>query len=128
MRIFKKSQVDFEKDKDQSAGNKWIGAVKDFVDVQKINRETIGKQLPFVLFLAFLGIVYISNQFHAEKLVNEVNEMKKLRNEKRAEYISSASELMKITRQSEVEKIIAQEGLKLKPLTIPPHKIIIENE
>jgi len=32
-------------------------------------------KLPFFLFLAFLAIVYIGNQYHAEKLINEVSQL-----------------------------------------------------
>jgi hypothetical protein len=125
MRIFKKPNIEFSKEKEPNAGSKLIGSVKEFVEIPKFNRETLVKQLPFILFLAVLGIVYIANQYHAERLVNDVNTLKKTRNEKRAEYISSASDLMQITQQSEVTRLVEEHNLGLKPLTAPPKKIRI---
>ncbi len=128
MRIFKKSNVEFSQEKEPNVTGKIFTSVKDYIDGQKFNRDYLIDQLPFLLFLSFLAIIYISNQFHAEKLVNEVNKLKKERVEKRAEYISAASDLMKITRQSEVIELLKEDGLALKPLTSPPKKIIIDQE
>ena len=128
MQIFKKTNIEFSKDKDPKVANKLYGSLKGFIDTQTFTQERLVRNLPFILFLAFLGIVYIANQFHAEKLVNEVNLLKKERKEKRAEYISSASDLMRVTRQSEVIQRVNEAGLGLKPLTSPPNKIVIEKE
>ncbi len=125
MRIFKKPNIEFSKEKEPNTGSKLVGAVKELVEIPKFNRETLVNQLPFILFIAVLGIVYIGNQYHAERLVNEVNELKKTRNEKRAEYITSASDLMQITQQTEVVRLVEEHHLGLKPLTAPPKKIRI---
>jgi len=126
MRIFKKPNIEFSNDKEPKVANKLYDSVKEFVDTQEFTQERLVRNLPFILFMAFLGIVYIGNQFHAEKLVNEVQKLKKERKEKRAEYISSASDLMRITRQSEVIKLVEENDLKLKPLTSPPKKIVVK--
>lgn len=125
MRIFKKSNIEFSKEKEPKYSGKILGSVKDYIENQKFNKTTLVDQLPFFLFLAFLAIIYIGNQYHAERLVNEVNQLEKTRNEKRAEYISAASDLMKVTRQSEVIELLKERNLDLKPLTSPPKKIII---
>lgn len=126
MRVFKKSNIEFSKDKEVNASGKLLDTLKGYVDNQKFDRDTVVNQLPFFLFLAFLAILYIGNQYHAEKLINEVNQLKKERNEKRAEFISSASDLMKITRQSVVIELLKENNLELKPLTSPPKKIVIK--
>lgn len=126
MRIFKKSNIEFSKENETKVSNKFIDNLKDYVDNQKIDKDTVINQLPFILFLAFLAILYIGNQYHAEKLTNEVNQLKKERNEKRAEYISAASDLMKITRQTEVIELLKEKNVNLKPLTSPPKKIVIK--
>ncbi len=128
MRVFKKSNIEFKNDKEPQVANKVYDSVKDFVEKQEFTQDRLVRNLPFILFLAVLGIVYIANQYHAEKLVNEVNQLKKERKEKRAEYISAASDLMRITRQSEVIKLVEKKNLGLKPLTSPPKKIIVEKE
>ena len=128
MRVFKKSNIEFKNDKEPKLAGKFYDSVKEFVDTQEFSQARLVRNLPFILFLAVLGIVYIANQYHAEKLVNEVNQLKKERKEKRAEYISAASDLMRITRQSEVIKLVEENNLGLKPLTAPPKKIVIKKE
>jgi len=128
MEIFKKNNIEFSKEKELKIANKFYESVKDLVDKQTFTQARLIQNLPFILFIAVLGIVYIANQFHAEKLVNEVNQLKNERKEKRAEYISSASDLMRVTRQSEVIKRVDEAGLGLKPLTSPPNKIVVDEE
>ncbi len=125
MRIFKKSNIEFSKDKELSVSGKFWDSVKKYFDNQKLTKDTIINQLPFFLFLAFLAVIYIGNQYHAERLVNEVSQLKKQREEKRSEYISSASDLMRFTRQSKVIELLKKNNLGLKPLTTPPKKILI---
>jgi len=126
MRIFKKSNIEFSKDKELNASGKLLNSLKGYFDNQKFTKNTIVNQLPFFLFLAFLAIVYIANQYHAEKLINEVNQIKKQREEKRSEYISSAADLMRYTRQSKVIELLEENHLDLKPLVSPPQKISIK--
>lgn len=126
MRIFKKPNIEFSKDSEPNSPNKVFSSVKDYFENQKFTNTTVIEQLPFILFISFLAIIYIANQYHAERLVNEVAQLKKQRTEKRSEYISSASNLMTLTRQSEVIKLVNENNLGLKALTSPPKKIIIE--
>ena len=128
MQIFKKNNIEFSKDKEPKVANKLYESVKDLIDKQTFTQARLMRNFPFILFVAALGIVYIANQFHAEKLVNEVNQLKKQRKEKRAEYISSASDLMRITRQSEVINRVEEAGLGLKPLISPPKKIVVDED
>jgi len=128
MRIFKKSNIEFSKDKEKeiNASGKFWSSLKTYFDNQKFTKDTVVKQLPFFLYLAFLAIIYIGNQYHAERLVDEVNQLKKQREEKRSEYISSASDLMRFTRQSKVIELLKENHLELKPLTSPPKKISLQ--
>jgi hypothetical protein len=125
MRIFKKSNIDFKEEKIPTPKSKIVGNIKDFVDTQ-LTEDNFAKQFPFILFLAFLGILYIGNQYHAEKTVNQVAKLKKTRDEKRSEYITTESNLMYISRQSEIKKLIKEKKMGLKALTKPPKKIVIE--
>jgi len=125
MRIFKKSNIDFKEEQIPTPKSKIIGNVKDFVDTQ-LTEDNFAKQFPFILFLAFLGILYIGNQYHAEKIINEVVKLKKTRDEKRSEYITTESNLMYISRQSKIKDLIEEKELGLKALTKPAKKIVIE--
>ena len=91
-----------------------------------LSHDTIVKNLPFVLFLTFLGILYIANGYYAEKTVKQLyrtnNEIKELR----SEYISNKSDLELIKQQSHVAFSI--QSLQLKESLTPPSKIIISDK
>jgi hypothetical protein len=81
------------------------------------------KQLPFLIFLCIIGIIYIGNRYHAEKVVRDIASKQEEVKNLRAEEITTASELMKISRQSEVIRLIKEKNLGLEESTEPPAKI-----
>ena len=81
------------------------------------------KNIGFILFLTFLGIVYIANGYATEKLYMKKVNMEKELSELRFEAITTASELMRISVPSEVEKRIQEAGLDLVQSKEPPTKI-----
>ena len=86
-------------------------------------RENMVRQLPFVLFLTFLGMIYIGNRFHAERMVRQINELKTEVGNLRSEQITTTSELMNISRPSEVAALVESKGLGLKESMEPPKKL-----
>jgi len=97
--------------------------VKELIDGTFLVRENIIRQLPFVLFLTALGVIYIGNRFHAEKMVRQINELKIETDNLRSEQITTTSELMNISRPSEVSALVESKGLGLKESMEPPKKI-----
>ena len=87
------------------------------------NRNQVVKMMPFILFLTMLILFYIGNSYYAERTVREINKVKNDLKEKRAEFISTSSELMFRTKQSEVAKAIAP--MEIKESTEPQKKIIV---
>lgn len=82
------------------------------------------KHLPFVLFLAFIAILYIANGYYADDKIREVNKVGNQLKESRTEFISVTSDLMFISKQTEVAKAVAPMELK-EPLA-PPMKIEVD--
>jgi methylthioribose-1-phosphate isomerase len=103
-------------------------SVKDFLDGSVLIRDMVLKQLPFIIFLAVLSIMYIANRYHAERLYRETAVLKKQVKEVRSSAISTAAELMHISKQSEVSKMIKEKGLELKESREPPIVIKVEKE
>ncbi|MGE0076928.1 MAG: FtsL-like putative cell division protein [Bacteroidales bacterium] len=97
--------------------------VKDFLSGNILTHENISAQLPYVLFLAFLAVVYISNHYRYDRLMREDQKVKTELKNLRAESITTAAELMFISKQSEVVKLVEENGLELKESTVPPKKI-----
>src|SRR5689334_4473286 len=87
------------------------------------NRNQVVKMMPFILFLTVLILFYIGNSYYAERTIREINNVKNDLKEKRAEFISTSSELMFRTKQSEVAKAIAP--MSLKESTEPQKKITV---
>ena len=83
------------------------------------------QQLPFVFFLTLIAILYISNTYYAEKTVRRINNVTNELKELRSEYITTKSDLMFISKQSEVAKAALIYGIK--ESVVPPKKIVIGN-
>jgi hypothetical protein len=117
---------DFPTEKSISPGpekqNKKV-SVKELFDGTFLVRENMIRQLPYVLFLTFLGVIYIGNRFHAEHMVRQINDLKIEVGNLRAEQITITSELMNISRPSEVAALVESKGLGLKESMEPPKKL-----
>jgi hypothetical protein len=97
--------------------------VKELIDGTFLVRENMIRQLPYVLFLTFLGVIYIGNRFHAEKMVRQINDLKIEVDNLRTEQITITSELMNISRPSAVAALVESKGLGLKESLEPPKKL-----
>jgi hypothetical protein len=102
------------------------GSVWDLFDGSLLTRETVVRQLPFVLFITFLIILYIGNRYHSEKVIRETMQLQTELRELRARAISTASELEFISRQSEVARMIEERSMGLHEAVDPPVKITIQ--
>ena len=102
------------------------GSVWDVFDGSLLTRDTVVRQLPFVLFITFLIILYIGNRYHAEKVIRETMQLQTELVELRARAISTASELEFISRQSEVAKMISKRSMGLHEAVDPPVKITVK--
>ena len=96
---------------------------KSIVEGVNINQETVVRQIPFVLFLALIAILYIANSYYAEKTIRDINKVKNELKDLRAEYIYTKSELMFSSRQSEVAVMVTDQ--EIKESTVPPQTIIV---
>ena len=88
-----------------------------------LNRESVTSQIPYIFFLAFLAITYIANRYRYEKLVKEVQTLQVEVKNLRAESITTASQLMFISTQSQVSRLVEEKGLGLEESVVPPKKI-----
>lgn len=90
-----------------------------------LTSEKTLKNLPYIIFLAFVAIFYIGNGYYADGKIREVNKISNELKELRTEYISTKSELMFASKQSEVAK--AAEKIGLKESVVPPYKIKVDS-
>jgi len=99
---------------------------RDVINGRLFTRSLIAKQLPFALFLAFFGFLYIGNHYKMEDLMREVAVLNKELKSLRYEAITTSSELMYMSKQSEVLKKIKDKNIKLEELTEPPRRLKVE--
>lgn len=100
--------------------------VKNILDGNFLTRERVIGLLPYLGFVTMLGVVLIFNTNYADKTIIEIGKTKRMNEELRYEYIVTKSKLMQLSRQSQLVKTVASTGLK--ESTVPPRKILIENE
>ena len=92
----------------------------------RINYRAITQNMPFILFLAVLALIYIANSHLAEKKVRRINKLGREIKELKWEYLNVKSELMFRSKMSEVSKAV--EPLGLKSLNNPPRKIELKKK
>jgi hypothetical protein len=104
------------------------GFVKSLISGSLFSERIILGNLPLLLMLTFLGALYIANRFHAEKIIRKTDVLHEEVKELRAEAIATSSELMYISKQSQVTRLVNERGLELKELKEPPYKIVIKKK
>lgn len=77
--------------------------------------------MPFVMFIVFLGVLRIANNHTAENYARNISKTEKEVKQLRWQYMTTTSGLMLKSKQSEVVKLVGTQGLK--ELRIPPYKI-----
>jgi hypothetical protein len=68
--------------------------------------------MPFIFFMMVIALVYIANSYHAERTIREIDSISKELKTLRTEQISGSSELMFVSKQSEVARSVSDYGLK----------------
>lgn len=89
--------------------------------LEKISYKGIVSNIPFLAFVALLGIVYINNSQQAIATQREFNKEEKILKELRWKYMDIKSKLMYAGMETEVIRNASAIGLK--PLILPAYKI-----
>lgn len=84
------------------------------------------KHMTFVLFLSVVAVFYISYNYWADDKLRQQSKITSQLKELRSEYIASKSDLMFVSKQSEVAKAVESMGLK-EPV-VPPMKIVVQQD
>ena len=80
--------------------------------------KSMYKGFPFMLFLSLLGMAYIANAHKSEIKMRKIQELEKLAEEKRWEYMSVQSDITFQGTESQIKKKVANKGLQ--PATSAP--------
>ena len=99
------------------------GKIRNFDLGSVLSTENILANIPFILLLFLMAIIYIGNTHLVEKTVRQIDKINADLKEIRWQYMSSKADLMYKSKQTEVAKSV--EALGLKELRNPPQKIIV---
>ena len=88
--------------------------------------EQVTKQLPFVFFLAFLGILLITNRYYTEKTIRKMELVRDSLKEYKTESVIHETELMYINRPSEVNRRVVERKIDLIEPVEPAKRIKVK--
>lgn len=91
-----------------------------------ISKQAATDMLPFIIFLAFLGMIYIGNRHFAENNIRDIDKLSKEVKELSWDFKTLKADLMLKSTQTEVAGMVDTLGLK-EPVE-PPKKIVITVE
>ena len=92
------------------------------IDFGFFSSDTILRNIPFILFLGFLAVIYIANTHLAERNIRQIQESRRELKEMRWYFMTLQAENMYKSRRSEMAKNVKDFGLQ--PLSDKPKKII----
>jgi hypothetical protein len=99
-------------------------SLRDLIDGNVLTRKAVIKQSRFILLLVLIAFISIANRNHAEKTVIRLNQLEQDVKELRSKSITISSDLVKISRQSEVARLVLRYELGLEENLEPPKKLI----
>ena len=100
-------------------------SLSDLTSLGSISAQLVFNNLPFILFLGFLGIVYIANAHFADKNIRKIQELQTEVRDLKREYNSLKSEIMYHSRYTEVLKDVDEAGLRSR---LRDPKIVLDKE
>lgn len=100
--------------------------MKSFIGGTILTDERVTRQIPFLFFLAFLGIVLITNRNWSERTIRQIEVLQDTLDELRSESITYSAKVMDASRPSEVFKKVEEAGLGLKESVKPPQRLNVE--
>jgi hypothetical protein len=87
---------------------------------------TLYRNLPFVYYLAFLGVIYIAFGHYAERNMRKIDRLQDELQEQRWQYMSVHSEVMRQGSRSKITDVVAEMGLS--PAHVAPRELIIHSD
>ena len=102
--------------------------MKELLSGSMVSEKIILKNLGYVSLITLLAAIYIGNRFHAEKITRETTKLQREVKDLRSEALSTSADLMYVSRQSEVFRMVREKGLSLEELKTPPYKLLVDKK
>lgn len=99
--------------------------VRDILNGNILTKRFFQKQYGLLIMIAILTFLYVDNRFYCEKQLAQEVELKRKIQDAKYESLTISAELMEISRQSNVMKMVKTNGVDLVESSSPP--IVIED-
>lgn len=110
---FKPKKRKKKEKKEMNLSGSAIGrAAQDVLAGKVLEQKKTFSLFPYLIFLALLAFIYIANDFALEKKVRKISKLQKELMELRYEYISVKSNLLNISKQSQLATKLESMGIK----------------
>lgn len=121
---FKKAKRVKKEKRAKTRENKAVKSVLQVVNGDVLTKDFVLKNLPFLLFLSVVLVMYIGYGYHAQKVSKDIKSLEKEILELNAEEVTLRSDLNKVSRQKTVARKLKNKGVKeseepLKIIAIP---------
>jgi hypothetical protein len=100
--------------------------VSSFLRGTILTDQRVTRQFPFIVFLAFLGLLLITNRYRSEKVIKEIEVLQDTINDLKSQSILNSSKLMHMSKPSEIVQKVKQAGLGLQEQVKAPRKIEVD--
>lgn len=102
--------------------------MKELLSGSMVSEKIILKNLGYISLITLLAAIYIGNRFHAEKITRETTKLIREVKDLRSESLSTSTDLMYVSKQSEVFRLVKEKGLNLEELKTPPFKLLVNKK
>jgi len=99
--------------------------LKELLSGTMVTEKIILKNLWYIMLITLLASIYIGNRFHAEKITRQTTRLQREVKDLRAESLATSADLMFLSRQSEVYRLVKEKDLNLEELKTPPYKLLV---
>ncbi len=117
------------KQKDEKGGRRAfrpLEALGSFLDGSVLTNKVVVKNIPFLLFITVIAILYITNSANAEKNRRESARISEELKELRYKYISTKSSVMYLSNPSQISLKLMETGIREN--VVPPVKIFVKKK
>lgn len=115
------------KSKKKSRRNgKTNSTITEIMEGNMLKKEGFINFFPFLLYIVFLSMLYITNVYLAEDMSRESAQLKKKVENLHVEYVYLKSEITSLTKQSNMVRMLEKKGIK--ESVDPLKKIIVAKE
>ena len=101
-------------------------SLRDIFDGKIFTKSYFLKQIWLIFLVTCLVFLYMDNRMECERQVAVINDLNKQLIDEKYTSMVVESDLLSISRQSQIEELIKAQEIELEELQFPPYKIKLE--